>query len=68
MPSDQIPDWMDGIASVFPVKPLFDSLLAAFDPAATGIGVAWGDLAVVALWGAAGVVLALRLFRWAPHR
>ncbi len=68
VPSDQIPDWMDGIASVFPVKPLFDSLLVAFDPAATGIGVAWGDLAVVALWGAAGVVLALRLFRWAPHR
>jgi len=68
VPSDQIPDWMDDIASVFPVKPLFDSLLAAFDPAATGIGVAWGDLAVVAAWGVAGALLALKLFRWSPRR
>jgi ABC-2 type transport system permease protein len=68
VPSEQIPGWMDGIASVFPVKPLFDSLLEAFDPTTTGIGVAWGDLAVVAAWGVAGVVLALRFFRWAPRR
>jgi len=68
VPSDQIPDWMDSIASVFPVKPLFDSLLDAFDPVATGIGVAWGDLAVVAAWGVAGGILALRLFRWSPRR
>jgi ABC-2 type transport system permease protein len=67
VPSEQIPDWMNGIASVFPVKPLFDSLLEAFDPTTTGIGVAWGDLAVVAAWGIAGVVLALRFFRWAPR-
>ena len=36
VPSEQIPDWMNSIASVFPVKPLFDSLLAAFDPADDG--------------------------------
>ena len=68
VPSEQIPDWMDTIASVFPVKPLFDSLFAAFDPLAGGIGVAWGDLAVVAAWGVAGVLLALRSFRWSPNR
>ncbi len=68
VPSEQIPDWMNSIASVFPVKPLFDSLFAAFDPLASGIGVAWGDLAVVAAWGVAGVLLALRSFRWSPNR
>lgn len=68
VPSEQIPDWMNSIAGVFPVKPLFDSLLAAFDPTATGIGVAWGDLAVVAAWGVAGAVVALRTFRWSPRR
>lgn len=68
VPSEQIPDWMNSIASVFPVKPLFDSLLAAFDPAATGIGVAWADLAVVAAWGVVGAFFALRYFRWAPRR
>jgi ABC-2 type transport system permease protein len=68
VPADNIPDWMNTIAGWFPVKPLFDSLLAAFDPAATGIGVSWGDLAVVAAWGVAGLVLALRRFAWAPKR
>jgi ABC-2 type transport system permease protein len=67
VPSEQIPDWMDSIASVFPVKPLFDSLLKAFDPVTTGIGVDWGALAVVAAWGVVGAVAALRLFRWAPR-
>ncbi len=67
VPSEQIPDWMNSIASVFPVKPLFDSLLEAFDPLTTGIGVDWGSLAVVAAWGVAGAIAALRLFRWAPR-
>ena len=68
VPADNIPDWMNTIAGVFPVKPLFDSLLAAFDPTATGIGLDWGDLAVVAAWGVAGLVFALRRFRWSPRR
>jgi ABC-2 type transport system permease protein len=68
VPSSQIPGWMDAIASVFPVKPLFDAILTAFDPATTGVGIAWGDLAVVAAWGVAGVALSLRFFRWSPHR
>jgi ABC-2 type transport system permease protein len=67
VPSEQIPDWMNHVASVFPVKPLFDSLLEAFDPVSTGIGVDWGSLAVVAAWGVAGGALALRSFRWAPR-
>ena len=54
VPSEQIPDWMNSIASVFPVKPLFDSLLAAFDPPRPGSASTWGDLAVVAAWGVAG--------------
>jgi ABC-2 type transport system permease protein len=68
VPADNIPDWMNTVAGVFPVKPLFDSLLAAFGPAASGIGVSWGDLAVVAAWGVAGVIVALRRFRWSPNR
>jgi ABC-2 type transport system permease protein len=68
VPAEQIPGWMNSVASVFPVKPLFESLLAAFDPTATGIGVDWGDLAVVAAWGVAGAVVALRTFRWSPRR
>ena len=68
VPAENIPGWMDSIASVFPVKPLFDALLTAFDPTTTGPGIAWGDLAVVAAWGVAGTLVAVRQFRWAPRR
>ena len=68
VPTEEIPDWMNAIASVFPVKPLFDSILKAFDPTTSGAGFAWGDLAVLAAWGVAGLLLALRTFRWSPRR
>ena len=68
VPQSEIPDWMDSVAGVFPVKPLFDALLLAFDPTTEGAGIAWGDLAVLAAWGAAGAIAAVRLFRWSPRR
>jgi ABC-2 type transport system permease protein len=68
VPSDQIPSWMDDIASVFPVKPLFDGLLKAFTPGTAGPGIPWGDLAVLAVWGAAGLAFSMRFFRWSPRR
>ena len=68
IPSEAIPGWMDSIASVFPVKPLFDAILTAFDPSTTGAGIAWADLAALAAWGVAGVLLALKFFRWSPRR
>jgi ABC-2 type transport system permease protein len=67
VPSNQIPDWMNTVAGVFPVKPLFDAVLTAFDPTTTGAGIDWGDLAVLAAWGIAGVLIALRTFRWSPR-
>ena len=68
VPADQIPDWMLSVAGVFPLKPVFDAILTAFNPATAGAGIAWGDLAVVAAWGVAGLLFAMRFFRWAPRR
>jgi ABC-2 type transport system permease protein len=68
VPADQIPDWMNTVAGVFPIKPAFDAILTAFNPATTGAGFAWGDLAVVAAWGVAGLVFALARFSWSPRR
>ncbi len=67
IPADQIPASMLDVADLLPVKPLFDAFLVAFDPATQGAGIAWGDLAVVALWGAAALVLALLTFGWTPR-
>lgn len=66
VPEDSIPDWVNQVGDVFPVRRLYSALLAALDPEATGLGVQWGDLAVVVAWGLAGAVLALWSFRWTP--
>lgn len=67
IPNDQIPAGMQEVADVFPLKHLFEALLTGFDPATSGNGVTAGDLAVIAVWGLAGAVVALRRFRWTPR-
>jgi ABC-2 type transport system permease protein len=54
------------IASVFPIRHFFEAFFIAWDPYTTGAGFEWGHLAVVAAWGALGLVLAVRYFRWTP--
>ena len=54
------------VAQVFPVQHLADGLHHAFDPATRGTGIVWSDLGVLALWLAAGLVVALVRFTWTP--
>jgi len=54
------------IASVFPVRHVILAVFAGFDPERSGASFEWGHLAVVAAWGAAGLVTAIRRFRWEP--
>jgi len=68
IPNDDIPAPMQRIGDVFPVKHVFEALLTAFDPSTTGAGIAGADLAVVAAWGVAGALVAVRRFRWAPRK
>ena len=63
---DQIPGWVIAIAELFPVRHFFDAFLDAYVPAG-GSAVSWDNLAVVALWGLAGLLLAVKFFRWAPR-
>jgi ABC-2 type transport system permease protein len=67
IPTDQAPALLNDVAAVFPLSHLFQALLAAFDPAAVGTSIEWGDLGVLGLWGAAGALIALRSFRWTPR-
>ena len=61
--ADSLPPALDAIAEALPLKHVIDGLSGAI---VTGVGVAdnVGALAVVALWGAAGLALAVRGFRW----
>jgi|SRR6266851_1648324 len=51
---------------IFPVRHLADALLAAYNPHTTGLGFAGLDLLIVAAWGAAGLLIALRTFSRLP--
>jgi len=67
IPQNEIPPDVLTVAGFLPVRPFFEAFLASWDPATTGAGFEWGHLGVVALWGLAGAVIAVRWFRWSPR-
>jgi ABC-2 type transport system permease protein len=67
IPEDQLPSGVIHFADIFPVRHFFDAFFDAYVPAAGGSAISWDNLAVVALWGVAGLVLAIRYFRWTPR-
>jgi ABC-2 type transport system permease protein len=64
---DDPPRWLDILGNIFPVKHLSEACQAAFNPFQTGPGFEWWDLAIVAAWGLAAAVLAVRRFSWYPR-
>lgn len=66
IPQSEIPNGVLAFAGLFPIRHLFEAFLGAY-----GIGggsqFQWGHIAVVMAWGIAGLVLALRFFRWTPR-
>ena len=67
VPVSQLPDGLRRVAGLLPVQPFVDALQIAFDPHTSGAGVAGGDLLRLAIWGLAGLILAVRLFGWTPR-
>jgi ABC-2 type transport system permease protein len=68
VPTQQLPHWLLQVAKVFPVYHLQNALLTAYNPHTSGSGFAATDLAVLVAWGLAGLVVAVRRFRWLPQR
>jgi ABC-2 type transport system permease protein len=62
----QLPGWLADFGALFPVRHLSSALLTAYNPHTRGAGLAWTDLLIVAAWGVAGLVVALRRFSWLP--
>jgi len=67
IPDDELPQGVINFANHFPVRDFFQAFLDAYLPADGGAGLDWGNLAVVAIWGVAGLLLAIRFFRWTPR-
>lgn len=63
-----LPDWLDSVGWVFPLKHFVNAVADGFNPFLDGNGLYWDHLLVMAAWGIAGVVIALRFFRWEPHQ
>jgi ABC-2 type transport system permease protein len=63
-PLEGAPDWVVTIAHVFPLYHIVQAFTACFSPFTQGSGFALGDLAEIAAWGVAGMVVAVRRFRW----
>ena len=57
------------IAEYFPVRHFITAMFNAFDPAHMfSGGLSGSDLIVMAAWGAGGLIVAVRRFRWEPRR
>jgi ABC-2 type transport system permease protein len=56
------------IATYFPIHHLISAVFAPFEFQPGVSPWAWHDLLIVAIWGAASAVVALRRFQWAPRR
>jgi len=57
------PGWIEWIARIFPVKHFADGMQAGY----LGTAFSWTDVLVVAAWGLAGMLLAIRFFSWEPQ-
>ena len=66
IPQSEIPDGVLDFSAIFPIRHFFECFLTAYDPVTGGAGFEWGHLGILALWGLAGLLLALRFFRWTP--
>ena len=69
IPENLFPAWLRAIAQVLPIRPLAEAMQAAFDPRTNGGRYfAWPDLLIVAAWGVAGALFAVRRFSWSPSQ
>ena len=64
VPPVGLPSALRHVAEAFPLQHLVAALGRGFHPGTHGV--AWVDLAIVVAWGVAGLIAALRRFRWTP--
>jgi ABC-2 type transport system permease protein len=63
---DDAPDWIVTIGDIFPLKHFAEAFQDCFNPTVEAPAFDWPSMGYVALWGVAGLVVALRRFTWEP--
>ena len=66
IPETEIPEGVLKIADIFPIRHFFEAFFSAF-VGNGGAGFEPVHLLIVAAWGLAGLLLAVRFFRWTPR-
>jgi ABC-2 type transport system permease protein len=67
IPLENAPEWLIYISAIFPVQHLSRMFLSAFDPFVIGSGFEPKHMAIVAIWGIAGLAIAIKRFSWEPR-
>lgn len=62
--SSDTPAWIRTVGDIFPLKHFNEAFQKAFLPGTTGAQFDWPALAIMAAWGIAALLLAVRLFKW----
>jgi ABC-type multidrug transport system permease subunit len=63
-----LPEWVDRVAGIFPLKAFAQTIQHQFNPYHAGAGWDLGALALLLGWGVFCGVVAVRTFRWDPAR
>ena len=62
-----LPPWMDTVGWIFPLKHFANAVADAVNPTVPGAGFYADHLAVMAVWGIAAALVALRFWTWEPR-
>jgi ABC-2 type transport system permease protein len=62
------PHWLSTFATYLPAQPLLDSVIRAVHPVPGAPFLPTRDLIVLAAWAVGGLLAAILVFRWEPHR
>jgi ABC-2 type transport system permease protein len=66
IPVDQLPTWLEDIGRVFPLYHLAAGIQTALGTS-SGTGLTGNDVVSLVIWAAAGMLIAVRRFRWEPQ-
>ena len=68
IPMDSAPNWLNGIAQVFPVRPFSLSLQETYSPFSSGLTNNPENFAILLAWLVVGVLASLKFFSWEPRK
>jgi ABC-2 type transport system permease protein len=68
IPMEDPPAWLATLGDILPLKPFVQSFQDTLNPLVEAPAFNWDLLARTAVWGIAGLLVAIRWFRWEPAR